>query len=58
VSFTQASIAASTIAPESSNKCGIDIVADQSHFGGNVEFVPGSQVRIGISPAQVRLLPG
>ncbi len=37
---------------------GTDIVADQPHFGGNVEFVPGSQVRIGISPAQVRLLPG
>ena len=36
---------------------GTDIVADQSHYGGNVEFAPGSQVRVGIEPAQVRLLP-
>ncbi len=36
---------------------GTDIIADQPHFGGNVEFVPGSQVKVGIEPAQVRLLP-
>ena len=36
---------------------GTDIVADQSHFGGNVEFVPGGEVSVGIEPAQVRLLP-
>ena len=35
---------------------GNDIVADQPHYGGNVEFVPGSAVRVGIAPAQVRLL--
>jgi iron(III) transport system ATP-binding protein len=35
---------------------GTVIVADQPHYGGNVEFVPGSEVRIGIAPAQVRLL--
>ncbi len=35
---------------------GTDIVADQPHYGGNVEFVPGSRVRVGIAPAQVRLL--
>ena len=35
---------------------GIDIVADQTHYGGNVEFVPGSPVKVGIAPAQVRLL--
>ena len=35
---------------------GTDIVADQPHYGGNVEFVPGSRVRVGIEPAQVRLL--
>jgi iron(III) transport system ATP-binding protein len=34
-----------------------DIVADQPHYGGNVEFVPGSRVKIGIEPAQLRLLP-
>ena len=37
---------------------GIDIVADQSHFGGNVEFAPGTEISVGIEPAQVRLLPG
>ena len=42
---------------ESSNEFGSNIVADQPHFGRNVEFVPGSQVRVGVSPAQVRLLP-
>ena len=36
---------------------GTDIVADQPHYGGNVEFVPGSAVRVGIEPAQLRLLP-
>ena len=36
---------------------GTDIVADQQHYGGNVEFKTGNQVRIGIEPAQVRLLP-
>ena len=36
---------------------GTDIVADQPHYGGNVEFAPGSRVRIGIAPAQMRLLP-
>ena len=35
---------------------GTDIVADQPHYGGNVEFVPGSGIRVGIEPAQVRLL--
>jgi iron(III) transport system ATP-binding protein len=36
---------------------GKDIVADQPHYGGNVEFAPGSEIRIGIEPAQVRVLP-
>jgi iron(III) transport system ATP-binding protein len=36
---------------------GTDIIADQPHYGGNVEFKPGNQVNIGIEPAQVRLLP-
>jgi iron(III) transport system ATP-binding protein len=36
---------------------GTELIADQSHFGGNVEFTPGSAVKIGISPAQVRVLP-
>jgi iron(III) transport system ATP-binding protein len=35
---------------------GTDIVADQTHNGGNVEFVPGSPVKVGIAPTQVRLL--
>ncbi len=35
---------------------GTGIVADQPHYGGNVEFAPGSEVSIGIAPAQVRLL--
>ena len=37
---------------------GTDIVADQMHYGGNVEFTPGAEIRVGIEPAQVRLLPG
>jgi iron(III) transport system ATP-binding protein len=36
---------------------GAEIVADQPHFGGNVEFLPGKEIRVGIAPAQVRLLP-
>ncbi|MDB5808094.1 MAG: polyamine transporter ATP-binding protein [Betaproteobacteria bacterium] len=36
---------------------GNDIVADQPHFGGNVEFAPGSEISVGIEPAQVRVLP-
>ncbi len=36
---------------------GAHIVADQSHFGGNVEFIPGGEVSVGIEPAQMRLLP-
>lgn len=36
---------------------GTDIVADQPHFRGNVEFMLGNQVNVGIEPAQVRLLP-
>src|SRR6185503_10637375 len=36
---------------------GTPIVADQPHFDGNVEFVPGNAVDIGIEPAHVRLLP-
>ena len=35
---------------------GIDIVADQPHYGGNIEFLPGTLVKIGIQPAQIRLL--
>ena len=35
---------------------GTDIVADQPHYGGNVEFVPGSQVRVGIEPAHSSVL--
>ncbi len=36
---------------------GTDIIADQPHYGGNVEFIPGGEVNVGIEPAQVRLLP-
>ncbi len=36
---------------------GIELIADQSHFGGNVEFTPGSAVRVGLAPSQVRVLP-
>ena len=36
---------------------GTELIADQSHFGGSVEFVAGSAVKIGIAPAQVRVLP-
>ena len=36
---------------------GTELVADQSHYGGNVEFVPGSAVKVGIAPTQVRVLP-
>ena len=36
---------------------GTELVADQSHFGGNVEFTPGSAVKVGIAPDQVRVLP-
>jgi iron(III) transport system ATP-binding protein len=36
---------------------GTELIADQSHFGGSVEFVPGSAVKVGIAPAQVRVLP-
>ena len=36
---------------------GTPIVADQTHFSGNVEFAPGHPVDVGIEPAQVRLLP-
>ena len=35
---------------------GTELIADQSHFGGNVEFMPGSAVKVGIAPAQMRLL--
>ena len=35
---------------------GTAIVADQPHYGGNVEFVPGNRVNVGIEPAQLRLL--
>jgi iron(III) transport system ATP-binding protein len=35
---------------------GTEIVADQPHFGGNVEFVPGKAVKVGISTSQVKLL--
>jgi iron(III) transport system ATP-binding protein len=37
---------------------GTELIADQSHYGGNVEFLPGSAIKVGIAPAQVRLLPG
>ena len=36
---------------------GTPIVADQTHFSGNVEFAPGHPVDVGIEPTQVRLLP-
>jgi len=36
---------------------GTVVIADQPHFGGNIEFVPGNPVSIGIEPAQVKLLP-
>jgi len=36
---------------------GTELIADQSHFGGSVEFVPGSAIKVGIAPAQVRVLP-
>jgi len=36
---------------------GTDIIADQPHHGGNIEFVPGNQINVGIEPAQIRLLP-
>ena len=32
---------------------GTEFVADQSHFSGGVEFMPGSAVKVGIAPAQV-----
>jgi iron(III) transport system ATP-binding protein len=35
---------------------GTDIVADQPHYGGNVEFQPGTEVKVGIEPARLRLL--
>jgi|KBSMisStaDraftv2_1062788.scaffolds.fasta_scaffold14999_2 iron(III) transport system ATP-binding protein len=35
---------------------GIDIVADQPHYGGSIEFLPGALVKIGIQPGQIRLL--
>jgi len=37
---------------------GADIIADQPHFGGGIEFAPGSRVKIGIEPSQLRLLTG
>ena len=36
---------------------GTEIIADQPHYGSSVEFAPGNPVRIGLAPAQVRLLP-
>jgi iron(III) transport system ATP-binding protein len=36
---------------------GTELIADQSHYGGNVEFLPGSAIKVGIAPDQVRLLP-
>jgi iron(III) transport system ATP-binding protein len=33
------------------------LVADQPHYGGRVEFAPGSAVRVGLDPGQIRLLP-
>ncbi len=33
------------------------VIADQPHFGGNVEFVPGHSVSIGIDLGQLKLLP-
>ncbi|HXF67754.1 MAG TPA: ABC transporter ATP-binding protein [Burkholderiales bacterium] len=36
---------------------GTDIVADQPHLPGEHGFSPGAQVKLGINPAQARLLP-
>jgi iron(III) transport system ATP-binding protein len=33
-----------------------DFVADEMHFIGGVSHVPGSRVKVGINPAQVKLL--
>ena len=33
---------------------GRTIIADQPHFGGNIEFVPGNPVSIGIEPSPVK----
>jgi iron(III) transport system ATP-binding protein len=36
----------------------IDLIADQPHYTGDPGFAPGAAVRVGINPAQVKLLPG
>ncbi len=33
-----------------------DLVADQPHYGGEPGFAPGAAVKVGINPAQVKLL--
>ena len=49
-------IASFTAISLSSNERVTNIIANQPHYSGNVEFVPGSQVGVGNAPANVRLL--
>jgi iron(III) transport system ATP-binding protein len=36
---------------------GVEITADEPHFGDGVIYAPGDSVRIGIDPARVKLFP-
>jgi len=33
-----------------------DIVADQAHYTGAIDYLPGTAVQIGIQPRQIRVL--
>jgi iron(III) transport system ATP-binding protein len=35
----------------------VELIADQPHYTGDPGFAPGAAVRIGINPAQVKVLP-
>ncbi len=36
---------------------GNHLIADQPHYSGNIEFLPGSAINVGLDPTQLTLLP-
>ncbi|MCC7483598.1 MAG: ABC transporter ATP-binding protein [Burkholderiales bacterium] len=37
---------------------GVSLIVDQAHYAGDAGYAPGTEVAVGIDPAQVKLLPG
>jgi iron(III) transport system ATP-binding protein len=35
---------------------GAELIADQPHFSGSTSYAPGSAVKLGVNPLQVKLL--